>query len=280
MRRRLDVPVERRGTAGDILRRRGVSARLLSQLKKLPDGIMLGGVPCRCTQTVSEGQCITVLFPDETNPACRCERYVPVLYEDEDYIVFDKPPFLPVHRSAGHGGDTLENISPQNFGYHVINRLDRDTTGAVLVAKHAFAVTDVKKIYTAICCGHIEAPMHIDMPIARESGSLMRRRADTDGAAAVTDVKPLAYNNGFTLADMFLSTGRTHQIRVHMSYSGYPLAGDTMYGSDRSLSRQALHCRKLTFVHRMTGKPVTVTSPLPEDMLSVIKIDNIASLWL
>ncbi|MBQ5310577.1 MAG: RluA family pseudouridine synthase [Oscillospiraceae bacterium] len=280
MRRRLEFRPDRDTTVGAYLRYMRFSARMLAAVKKLPDGITADGIPCRCTDKVRKGQCIAVLLPDETNPAHTGGIYVPVLYEDEDYIVYDKPPYMPVHRSAGHHDDTLENISAADHGFHVINRLDRDTTGVCLVAKHRYAVTQAEKIYTAVCCGEIHEPVHIDMPIARAEGSVIKRTVSPGGACAVTDVVPLVSEGGYTLADMMLRTGRTHQIRVHLSAAGYPLAGDTMYGGDSIIPRQALHCRSITFVHQITGETVTVTSALPEDMKSIIKIHNLETICL
>ena len=274
MRRRIQIPVLRDADAGDILRQHGVSARMLSELKKLPDGILLDYAPCRSIDRAVVGQTLTITFPHETNPAHCSDRKVPVLYEDEDYIVYDKPPFMPVHRSAGHGNDTLENISPADCGFHVINRLDRDTSGICLVAKHSFAVTRADKVYTALCCGSIDRPMRIDMPIAREEGLLMRRTVSEDGQRAVTFVKPVMQAGGYTFVSVSLLTGRTHQIRVHMSAVGHPLAGDTMYGGDTSMPRHALHCSELSFTHRVTGERIRITSGLPDDF---IKIDNITA---
>lgn len=198
----------------------------------------------------------------------------PVMFENDFVTVFDKPAGMPVHPSAKHRTDTLGNLFAAMYPelvFRPINRLDKDTSGLCLIAKdpHTANILQGKchKIYYATVHGATEESGIINAPIARERDSIITRCVREDGKYAVTHYKKTAENDKFTLLEIELETGRTHQIRVHFSYIGHPLAGDDLYGGQRQdISRHALHCGKMSFICPVTEEKITVESGLPDDM--------------
>jgi len=260
----------------------GYSTRTITKLKHYPEGIRLNGVHARTIDIMQEGDdlCITFLDGDSNlDNYIRSDIPVEICYEDADVMVYNKPPFMPCHQSIGHGADTLANVFAthcdrlgQKLMYRPLNRLDRDTTGAVLIGKTRFSAAAIggnfHKIYRAIVCG-VPEPREgrIDLPIRREKEEEMRRIVAEDGQQSITNYKVIADNGEYSLVDFMLETGRTHQIRVHMSHIGYPLIGDPMYGIvSEKIDRQALHCTKVSFEHPVSKEWVEVHCPLPEDM--------------
>ncbi|MBQ6181013.1 MAG: RluA family pseudouridine synthase [Ruminococcus sp.] len=228
--------------------------------------------------TVYDGDEIVLRFEDtsllEPNP----ELDVPVAYESGSVVVFDKPAGMPVHPSIKHQGDTLGNFFAARYPeltFRPINRLDRDTSGLCAVAKDAFAAKllqgNIDKVYYAAVHGVTDESGTIDAPIARERESIILRCVREDGQPAVTHFRRIAFNGRYSLEEIILETGRTHQIRVHFSSKGHPLAGDDMYGGSREdIGRQALHCGKLMFREPLTDEAVAVASELPREILSLI----------
>ena len=263
-------------------KRHGYSSRTIVKLKHYEEGIRLNGVHARTIDLLKEGDDLCITFLDNDNKLdnyIRSNVAVEISYEDEDILVYNKPPFMPCHQSCGHAADTLANVFAshcdklgQMLMYRPLNRLDRDTTGAVVIAKTRFAAASITggfhKVYRAIVCG-VPEPREgrIDLPIRREFPEEMRRIVAEDGQRAVTNYKVIAENGEYSLVDFTLETGRTHQIRVHMSYLGYPLIGDPMYGQPSAkIDRQALHCVSIGFQHPVSREDVQVSCPLPEDM--------------
>lgn len=263
-------------------KKHGYSSRTIVKLKHYPEGIRLNGIHARTIDPLSEGDDLCITFMDNDNNLdnyIRSNTYVEICYEDDDVLIYNKPPFMPCHQSCGHAADTLANVFAshcdrlgQMLMYRPLNRLDRDTTGAVLIAKTRFAAASITggfhKVYRAIVCG-VPEPREgrIDLPIRREFPEEMRRIVAEDGQRAVTNYKVVADNGEYSLVDFTLETGRTHQIRVHMSHIGYPLIGDTMYGQPSELiGRQALHCAKVAFEHPVSQEPVEAICKLPDDM--------------
>ena len=242
-------------------------------------GITRNGELCRSVDILRRGDRVVLRIPEEGG----CELVpnftakVPVVFEDEDTIVYDKPHDMPVHQSHGHYGDSLANVFAASFtgtAFRAVNRLDKDTSGLCLAAKSRIganiAPENISKVYFAVCCGEITRHLRIDEPIGREEGSALRRIVRSDGKRAVTNVYPLSGNGRYTLLRIILETGRTHQIRVHLSHVGFPLAGDGLYGGDMSdIGRQALHCGEMRFVSPVSGREICVSSPLPEDMVKI-----------
>ncbi|MEE0858076.1 MAG: RluA family pseudouridine synthase [Acutalibacteraceae bacterium] len=260
-----------------------ISARLLTSLKMVPLGISRNGELLRVVDTIYKGDIIKIKLPQDDNKIEPVNLPLDICYEDEHVLLLNKPPYMPVHPTHDHIYDTLANgvayylkNKNLNISFRAINRLDRDTTGLVLVAKHSYSaanlVKNVKKTYIAVCEGEIAESGTINANIALLPGHTIQRIAGVvDGVYAVTHYKPLLIKNNHTLVEFDLETGRTHQIRVHMSYINHPLAGDDMYGGSLEyIKRQALHCQKITFLHPITHKEITVTTELPKDMRKLI----------
>lgn len=261
-----------------------ISARLLTSLKMVPLGITRDGELLRVVDTIYAGDIIKIKLPQDDNKIEPVNLPLDICYEDEHILLLNKPPYMPVHPTHDHIYDTLANgvayylkNKNMNISFRAINRLDRDTTGLVLVAKHSYSaanlVKNVKKTYIAVCEGEISESGTVNANIALLPGHTIQRTAGVpDGVYAVTHYKPLLVKNNHTLVEFDLETGRTHQIRVHMSYINHPLAGDDMYGGSlEHITRQALHCQKITFIHPITHKKITVTTELPEDMKNLVK---------
>ena len=191
---------------------------------------------------------------------------------------------MPVHPSAGNHGNTLANAAAawflqkgENCPFRCINRLDRDTSGALILAKNPLSASvlssqmktrQIRRTYLAVVKGIPPLQGNIAAPIGRTPDSLIERRIDfAGGESAVTHFERLAVKNGHSLLEIHLETGRTHQIRVHMGYLGYPLPADYLYCPDYSrFSRQPLHSFQLDFRHPLTGEALCITAPVPEDI--------------
>ena len=263
----------------DYLKSVGVSKNLLTKLKRQHLGITRNGILIRSIDTVHTGDTIVLSLQDtsflEPNP----NLYVPIAYQDDDVVVFDKPYNMPIHPSIKHQGDTLGNYYSYlypNTTFRAVIRLDRNTSGLCLVAKNQHSASvlqkNVKKVYYAIVLGLVDDIGTIDAPIKREEQSIIKRTVSEDGQPSVTHYRRLAYNGKYSLVEVTLETGRTHQIRVHFSYIGHALAGDDLYGgTTEDINRQALHCGKLTFNSVQNGSVIEVNSKLPKDMLSLIE---------
>ena len=230
--------------------------------------VKLDGVRIKPDVRVRAGQCLEVFYmPPETVP-------LDIVYRDRDVLVVNKPAGMPVHQSVRHRDDTLANYFAYLFPeltFRAVNRLDKDTSGLCIIAKNPHAANIMQncaeKTYYAAVHGVTDESGVIDAPIAREGESIIRRCVRSDGRRAVTLYRRIACNGRYSLLEIKLETGRTHQIRVHFSHIGHPLAGDDMYGGGLDdIGRQALHCGKMSFNDPLTGEPVTVSSEIPEDI--------------
>jgi len=269
------------------LKAQGYSSQNLIELKKMPESILLNGKWEYVTKRVKEGDVLSVHIREEESS----EKIVPVnlpfpiVYEDEDILVVNKPADMPIHPSMNNYENTLGNAAAyyfakqkQPFTFRCINRLDRDTTGLTILAKHmvsssvlydAMTRREIKRTYQAIVVGEdIEDEGTVDAPIGRKEGSTIERMIDfKNGERAVTHYKVLERRDGKALISLQLDTGRTHQIRVHMAHIGHPLIGDFLYNPDNTdMKRQALHSYSLSFVHPITKKELYFEAELPEDM--------------
>ena len=212
-----------------------------------------------------------------------------IIYEDEDIIVINKPAGLSIHPSLNHYEDSLANglayyfESPNKpFIFRCANRLDKNTSGLTVIAKHLVSAnilsTQVKdrllsREYYAIVKGSLpQKEGSIDAPIGRIDDSIITRQVDfSSGQPAITHYQVIEEKNGHSLLSIHLETGRTHQIRVHMKYIGYPLIGDYLYNPDfEYMTRQALHSHRLCFMHPITGQPLEFVAPLCDDMKRVL----------
>lgn len=267
-------------TVLDILLSNNVSKRLIRKLKQTSGGITINGKQVRTIDKVFKGDRITISLDDKKSLESNSKLNVPVLFDCDDLIVFDKPCNMPVHPSIKHQKDTLGNYFSylcKGISFRPVNRLDKDTSGICAVAKNAFAAKllqqTLEKTYYAIVCGTINKEGIIDAPIGRVDGSIITRKISDKGQRAVTHYRPIKHsdNGKYTLLKISLETGRTHQIRVHFSHIGYPLAGDDLYGGDCSdINRQALHCQSIRFLHPITGQEIRLDSELPPDMKKLI----------
>lgn len=282
----------------DILSRRmGLSSGMIKTLK-YHGGLLLDGRPAKTDVRVQRGQTVTALLNCcSSEPKLVAEKIpLQILYEDNSLIAVNKPPAMPVHPAGMHHGGTLSNAllyylqqKGIRCGIHLVSRLDRDTSGIVIAARNGYVQEALKrqaadgifqKIYIGVTTAPPPAPKgFIDLPIARKPGSIMERQAVQNGAPARTYYQVCAVHPPYALVAFRLETGRTHQIRVHCKYSGFPLAGDTLYGPDDAIppekerhfsslvfSRQALHAYAVNFRHPITQKKLLLTAPLPADI--------------
>lgn len=255
-----------------------VSKRLLTKLKRVSDGIMVNGIHKKAIDRISAGDIVELKLKDDGALEPNSELDIPKAFENDGFIVYDKPVGMPVHPSVKHQGDTLGNCFSADYPglkFRPVNRLDRDTSGLCLIAKNAYYAAALQncteKTYYAIVQGRISENGKIDLPIARERDSIIKRVVRSDGQRAVTYYKTVCGNEKFTLLEIKLETGRTHQIRVHFSHMGYPVAGDDLYGGDTSdISDQALHCGKLIVTEPITGEKIIIRSEIREDMKKIL----------
>lgn len=293
-------------TIKDFLQGKGFSGQNIVELKKMKESILLNGVWEYVTYRVKEGDvlCIHIREEESSEKIPPVELPFPVVYEDEDIVVVNKPADMPIHPSLNNYENTLGNAAAYYFAkqnkafiFRCINRLDRDTTGLTILAKHMVSAgilqsqmveRKIKREYLAIVDGIMEEDEGtIDAPIGRKDGSTIERMVDYEnGERAVTHYRVLGRKKAplqdirreeqtiatdagsSTLVALKLETGRTHQIRVHMTHIGHPLLGDFLYNpSDDRMSRQALHAWHLSFTHPITGEEMIFKAPIPEDML-------------
>ncbi len=301
----------------EVLQRRfAVSSRLMRKIK-VSGQIALDGRPARLRDKGTLGQILTVAFPEESSYFEPEDIPLDVVYEDSDLLVVNKQPFLVVHPTKNYQNGTLANAlayrlqqRSERWKIRFINRLDRDTSGLVLVAKNGHAQdavssqmekgTTVKK-YLALVHGLFEEPEgRIDLPIDKDPDHKARRMVREDGYLSTTvykvlknwDVPDLGPDfgpwsgdrriGGYSLVELTLLTGRTHQIRVHMTHLGHPIAGDELYGQlygyeagTDVLDRQALHAYSLRLAQPMTGETIELKTAMPADMAECIeRIEN------
>ncbi len=269
----------------DFLKREGFSRHILSSMKNVPNTIILNGVRGFGRSVLKPGDHLMVTVPETESGKniIRTEMDLSILYEDEDILVINKPAGMPVHPSAGNYENTLANgiawyfaEKGEDFVYRCINRLDRDTTGALILAKNPLSAAilsvqmkkrQIRRTYLALVDGVPDVSGTIDAPIARMEGSVINREVNfLTGETAVTHYERLATGTRYSLMELHLETGRTHQIRVHMKYIGHPLPGDYLYNQDYSrIQRQPLHSFQLEFIHPVTKKPILFTAPVPDD---------------
>lgn len=285
-------------TVLSFLKAHGYSSRVLAGLKRNPYGITIGRKRVTVQKQLKKGDTLTVRIANKESQVANehippVEMPLTVVYEDEDVLVLNKPPHLATHPSLGNHGNTLANgvayymqAQGKEFVFRPVHRLDKDTSGAILLGKNAHSAgvlgedlkeKKVRRTYLAI----LEGTLHqkegtVDAPIARKEGSVLAREVNPKGDRAVTHYQVLAEGNGYTLVRLRLETGRTHQIRVHMAHLGAPVAGDFLYGrEDPALGRQALHSETLTFTQPVTGAELSFTCPLPEDLREFLTLKGI-----
>ena len=276
------------------LKRKGYSSQNISSIKHMPESILVNGVHYYMRQELAEGDCLSVRISET-----KCSDKIPpvelpldIVYEDEDIIVLNKPAGMPIHPSLNNYYNTMANAlawyyqeQDKPFIFRCCNRLDRDTSGLTVVAKHLVSAgilssmtgrREVHREYLAIASGNVTPEAGtISAPLGRKPGTIIERMVDWDnGETAITHYHVVKTTRHYSLVALKLETGRTHQIRIHMKHLGYPLIGDYLYNPDmRHIGRQALHSHKLSFCHPITGEIMSFTAPLPDDMQEALDAD-------
>ena len=281
----LTVTPEQAGrTVRSLLRRElRMADGAIARVKTVPDGICLNGAHARTVDRVAVGDTLTVRIDDKRAGGRFTPVAVPldILYEDADLLALNKPAGMVVHGGYDRGDPTVANALAAYLGsdavFHPVNRLDRGTSGVMLVARSGYVHDRLRRVlhtdgfrrtYLAVACGTGLPPSGtIDLPIARADDGTTRRTTAPDGQPSVTDYTVLAERDGYTLLRVAPRTGRTHQIRVHFAALGHPLLGDALYGGDASLlARPALHAAAADLTQPVTGQPLHITAPVPEDL--------------
>lgn len=285
----LNITQENAGARVDTLLRKHLhlSGTVIRRVKWLEDGILVDGARVNTRVIPKPGQVLSVRLsdPERLGGVVGAPGELDIVYEDEDIIVLNKAAGVSVHPGPGHYDDTLGNFlvryyeeTGQEADFHPVHRLDRGTSGLLVVAKHPHAQERLKeqlhtpdfcRVYLAVCEGVPEPDSGvIDAPLGPVEGSLMAQQVRPDGKPARTHYQTLCTANGRSLLRLELETGRTHQIRVHMAHMGHPLVGDFLYGTeDHSLIvRTALHSHMLLFCHPVTGQEMQFELSLPADM--------------
>lgn len=270
-----------------------ISERLLAKLKR-NQKILLNGKPSYINALVKNNDSILIDldFEEENENIIASKMDLNVLFEDEAMLILNKPFNCPVHPSILHFEDSLSNGVKYYFNSNKlhkktrpVNRLDKDTSGIVIFAKNEYIQENLikqmktntfKKEYLSILEDHLETTSGtISAPISRKDGSIIEREINPIGDYAITHyelIKNFTKNDQkLSLVKFILETGRTHQIRLHSKYIGHPILGDSLYGRASNLiSRQALHAYKITFIHPVSKKKITIETDLPEDMQNII----------
>lgn len=274
------------------LRRKRYSGQNLSEIKRMPKSILVNGVHYYMRQELAAGDHLQVRICETQSSEKIPPTNLPldIIYEDEDILVLNKPAGIPIHPSLNNYTNSIANAlayyfqsQGKPFIFRCCNRLDRDTSGLTIVSKHLVSGSilsdmtkyrEVHREYLAIARGSVTpSEGTIRAPLGRKEGTIIERTVDWEhGEEAVTHYKVVKEANGHSLVSLRLETGRTHQIRIHMKYLGYPLIGDYLYNPDMEyMTRQALHSHHMEFTHPITGEHMSFTAPLPEDMARVMQ---------
>jgi len=254
----------------------------------------LNGTPAPGYIRPEPGDVIGVRLPEEHSDFTPENIPLDIVYEDDDLILINKQPGIIVHPTKGHPEHTIANAvmyymaeTGQDFKVRFANRIDMDTTGIIIVCKNANAQNDIShqmrcntvvKKYLAVVEGIIDNNhFTINLPVGRPDQVSIRRAVMNEGGKeAVSEVRVLRRSETHTLAEVTLHTGRTHQIRVHMSHIGHPIVGDELYGGDTSIiSRQALHAYHMEFTHPVSGNRMSFDADYPDDMRNLMRELNL-----
>ena len=287
---RIDPAANGRTVLSLLRRELACSDAHISRLKRRETGIRLNGTRCYVTARVSTGDVLTIEIGDLPDGHIVPMAFpLKVVFEDEDLLVIDKPAGIAVHQSTRDPEElTLENAVCHYLGGcispHPVSRLDRGTSGLMAFAKSGYVherlrrqmhTSAYRRKYLGVATGRVDPPSGtIELPIGMAEGSTYQRAICPDGQRATTFYETLAVNDDFTLLRLVPQTGRTHQLRLHLSAIGYPLAGDWLYGAENRalIARPALHSFELALTHPISGEELHFTSPLPEDMRRLIDL--------
>ena len=268
------------------------SSRAISRLTRTPTGILVNGQHARTTYILHAGDALTVESGDQKQVKHEIvpgDWPITIVWEDGHLLVVDKPAGMTAHASnlvpdTPTVAGALAWQRNGDFLFHAVNRLDKGTTGLMVVAKSGYIHDQLRKAlhskdfyreYRAICVG-CPSPTEgtVDTPIGRDENSLVARKITPDGAPAVSHYQVLSGNGRHTLLKLVPETGRTHQLRLHMASIGCPLVGDWLYGEEDHtlITRPALHSYALHLTHPVTGERMEWIAPLPQDMQDLIKL--------
>ncbi len=276
----------------EFLSAEGYSSEVIKKLKKVNRSVLVNDAWEYMNYKLQSGDKLTIHIKEEKSS----EKIPPIkldfqiVYEDKDILLINKPANMPIHPSLNNYENSLANGLAYYFAqkkipfvFRCVNRLDRDTSGLTLVAKHMLSAgilssqivnREVHREYRAIVKGSLPHKEGIvDAPIGRKEASIIERVVDFEqGERAITHYKVIEEKNGHSLISLWLETGRTHQIRVHMKHLGYPLIGDYLYNPDfEQISRQALHSYRLVFTHPITKQPMDFISEIPDAFQKVLR---------
>lgn len=259
-----------------------ISVRLLRSLKRVEGGIMLNGERARTIDIIHTGDIVTINIPEDDTTSIPTDFPLDVVYEDDDLLIINKPPMLPMHESHNHQGDTLANAvagyltkKGKSAAFRAVGRLDKGTSGIVVCALNTHIAArlsgNIKKQYLALVTAKYTEDGTINKPIYRPDPMKTYRTADDRGDYAVTHYHVQESGEEYSLMRIDLETGRTHQIRVHFAYLGTPLYGDRMYGKeDERICHQALHCENVRFIHPVTNEEIFLQASMPQDMQKLL----------
>lgn len=270
----------------------GISKRTLTSIKYEGGRLLVNGADVTVRHFLEPGDAVTVIFPNEQRSAGLTaeEGDLAIIYEDRAVLIVEKPAGQSTIPSRDHPGGSLANLVAHHFEVHetpatlhIVTRLDRDTSGLVCIAKnrhihHLLSLQQqtkkMRRQYEALVHGCPDSALRlITQPIGRKPDSIIEREVRSDGQFAETELEVEKSGEEFSHVKLRLNTGRTHQIRVHLSYAGHPLLGDDLYGGSLELiRRQALHCTKLQFLHPLSGQLLSFSSGLPDDMQRLLHV--------
>lgn len=258
----------------------GVSTRIIQTLRHTEKSVFLNGRESRVIDRIKSGDVVTFFLHEKTQPPILWETELNVIYEDEDLLIINKPSGISVHPTKNHPNGTLCNAvaaylkkeENDSFVARAVGRLDKVTSGVMVFAKNSFSASrlngNLNKTYLALVHGKMEGEGTVDAPILRPDITKTLRAVGERGDRAVTHWRSVARLDDATLLEVKTETGRTHQIRVHLSHIGHSLVGDVMYNGrcTDNIKRAALHCNRVSIIHPITKEELTFTAELPEDM--------------
>nr|WP_239586814.1 RluA family pseudouridine synthase [Shouchella xiaoxiensis] len=274
--------------------KKGVSKRLLAAVKYRGGALAVNGQAVTVRHQLQIGDEVTLKLPPENQSELILPENIDlqICYEDLDLLIINKPAQMATMPSMNHPRQTLANAvlfyykeTGTEATFHAVNRLDRGTSGLLIIAKHRYAhdllsqaqqTGRLTRTYQALVAGTLMDEGIFNAPIGRKPTSIIERMVREDGKKAVTLYKSLASSEGYSLVELSLKTGRTHQIRVHLSGAGFPLLGDELYGGDRSLlDHQALHCNRVKLQHPFTNEPLVIECKSPSSWTPIIRRMNL-----
>ncbi|MDW5299824.1 MAG: RluA family pseudouridine synthase [Sedimentibacter sp.] len=275
-------------TVKSIMRENLNFSQRLSKRLEMSESILLNGSVVKLNKKVFIGDILSIGFDEEEDEYDAIDIPIDIVYEDSDLLVVNKPPYIVVHPTKSHQNNTVANGVAYYFKKNgikrkvrLVNRLDMNTSGIVIIAKNPYAHNElanqmkmdtVDKYYYAVVEGIIkEDKGTINQPIARLNPEDIIRIVHTSGKECITHYAVEKRFNNMTLVRVKLDTGRTHQIRVHMKHIGHPIVGDALYGQEsRLINRQALHCCEMKFKQPLTGQDIVIKCPMPDDIIKVM----------